>query len=330
MNGQNSIFSKIIIKRRPIKFLLGIFALFIISLVFAVILDGDIDEYRQDFSWRGLLIPPTIIVYILTIAPFMSRMETRVMVSLQNIFIDKSAFQELVKNTSTIKPINEIIAIGLGSIVGTISAFASIDGEISWVSVYWLITNILLFALLTWTIFISINGTRLISTLLRQPLHVDPFNTSPFEPIGRQSLMIAVVFIGGITISLMFIGIDLPSLNKTMLWLDYILLAIVPMVLFFLNMLPTKQVLANAKNQELAAVCDQLQKSCRKLLRLMDAGVEETHLPEKISALSIYEKQLKETPTWPYNTAILRTLFFSVLIPVGTLIGRIVLETLSN
>lgn len=330
MNGQNSIFNKIITKRRSIKFFSGIVTLFILLLVFAVLLDGNISKYMRDFSWRGLLIPPTIIIYILTIAPFMSRMETDVFDSLQNIFIGQSTFQVIVKKSSSIKPISELFSIGIGCIVGVISAISSIDDGISWVSIYWLITNMLLFGLLSWTIFVSIKGSRLISTLLRQPLNVDPFNTTPFQSIGRQSLMIAVAFIGGITISLIFIGIDLLNINQTVLWLIYVPLATIPVIIFFINMLPTHRVLADAKNHELTAIRDQLQLSCRKLLKLMEENEQETNLADKIFALSIYEKQLNETPTWPYNTGMLRTLFFSVLIPVGTLLGRILIEALKN
>jgi len=142
--------------------------------------------------------------------------------------------------------------------------------------------------------------------------------------------MIAIAFIGGITISLMFIGIDLLNINQTALWLVYIPLAIVPVVLFFLNMLPTHRVLANAKNHELAVIRNQLHTSCRHLIKITEDDELETNLADNICALSIYEKQLNETPTWPYNTGMLRTLFFSVLIPVGTLLGRILIETLRN
>ena len=62
----------------------------------------------------------------------------------------------------------------------------------------------------------------------------------------------------------------------------------------------------------------------------MEEDEQETNLADKICALSIYEKQLIETPTWPHNTGMLRTLFFSVLIPIGTLLGRILIEALKN
>jgi hypothetical protein len=62
----------------------------------------------------------------------------------------------------------------------------------------------------------------------------------------------------------------------------------------------------------------------------MSEDERESNLADYICALSIYEKQLNETPTWPYNTGMLRTLLFSVLIPIGTLLGRILIEALRN
>jgi len=138
MNGQNSNFSKIIIKKRSTKFFLGIITLFMISLVCAALLDGDFNKYTQDFSWRGLLIPPTIFIYILLIAPFMAKLDTRVLDSLQTIFVDQSVHLDIV-SSSAIKPINELFAIGIGCIIGIIIAFSSIKDGISWVSFYWLI-----------------------------------------------------------------------------------------------------------------------------------------------------------------------------------------------
>lgn len=40
-------------------------------------------------------------------------------------------------------------------------------------------------------------------------------------------------------------------------------------------------------------------------------------------ALFTCEKRLEQTPTWPYNTSMLRTLFFSVLVPAGTFGARV-------
>ena len=63
-----------------------------------------------------------------------------------------------------------------------------------------------MYGLLAWTIYATLASTRLTNALLSQPLQIDPFDLSPFEPIGRQSLLNALVFVGGISLSLILIS----------------------------------------------------------------------------------------------------------------------------
>ena len=100
--------------------------------------------------------------------------------------------------------------------------------------------------------------------------------------------------------------------------------------LFFLNMLPTHRVLGRAKEAEQSRVSIHLHQACRHLIDLRENDTPTGNLPVEINALAAYQEQLRLTRTWPYNTSMIRTLFFSVLIPVGTLIGRIVVEALSE
>ena len=45
-------------------------------------------------------------------------------------------------------------------------------------------------------------------------------------------------------------------------------------------------------------------------------------LGAEINALVAHEQRLEEARTWPYNTAMLRTLFVSVVIPGGAALAR--------
>ena len=47
-----------------------------------------------------------------------------------------------------------------------------------------------------------------------------------------------------------------------------------------------------------------------------------------ISALIAYEERLQAARTWPYNTAMLRTLFFSIIVPAGLALANIVFAAL--
>ena len=44
--------------------------------------------------------------------------------------------------------------------------------------------------------------------------------------------------------------------------------------------------------------------------------------------LMAYEQRLREARTWPYNTAMLRTLFLSVLVPIATILLQMIIKRL--
>ena len=62
-----------------------------------------------------------------------------------------------------------------------------------------------MFGTLGWLVYRAIASTLLSRRLCRQPLRVDIFDITPFEPIGRQSLLLAMVFIGGIVIGVVLV-----------------------------------------------------------------------------------------------------------------------------
>jgi hypothetical protein len=167
----------------------------------------------------------------------------------------------------------------------------------------------------------------LIAALHRQLLRIDLFDIKPFEPIGRQSLIIALVFVGGLLLSVLF-GLGRRDFLAWPNWLVYIFLALVPIIVFFLNMRGTHRVLAAEKKRNLDAVERTILQACRTLLARIDAGQETGTLGDEINALVAYEQRLQAARTWPYNTAMLRTLFFSVIIPGGAALVEFALKQL--
>ncbi len=111
-------------------------------------------------------------------------------------------------------------------------------------------------------------------------------------------------------------------------WLLYSLLALVAVLIFFLNMRPTHRVLAAEKKKELEAVQERILLACRALMVRFDTEERTGTLGAEINALVAYEKRIQETSTWPYDTAMLRTLFFSVIFPAIAALARIVGEFL--
>lgn len=331
MDLPTTLFERTISRKRAIwvRVLLGVVIL--TSPVLAVIMEGGFDNGLQFSTFRGLLIPPIVIVYVLSVSPGMERMGKRVLHSFREIVqMDDESLQTIIDQVGDIPVRNELMAMIIGGGLGFISALGSSPLERSWISMYWVISNIAMYALLAWTIYTTIASTRLTNALLRQPLEIDPFDISAFEPIGRQSLLNALVFMGGISLSLIFVAWDLTILIEPGFWLIYIPLGLIPVVVFFINMFPTHQVLATAKERELTTVKKMFQQSARELIELKECNQPTGNLPVEINALTAYQNQLQSARTWPYNTGMLRTLFFSVLIPVGTLIGRIIIEALAK
>jgi hypothetical protein len=104
------------------------------------------------------------------------------------------------------------------------------------------------------------------------------------------------------------------------------LLMLVPVVVFFLNMRPTHRVLAAEKKRELAVVQRNILLACRALMARIDAQEGTGTLGAEINALVVYEERLRAASTWPYDTAMLRTLFFSVIVPGIAALVRVIAE----
>lgn len=309
----------------------GVALLLFLAPLAAAYAENGLGDLLSQGAWRGLLLPPTVITYILLVSPRLARMETDVLKSFRAlVLVDDDSFNRLVSEAAHIESRNEIIAFGTGALVGLLTVAGSSDASVSWLTLEWFLSTGLMYGLLAWTIYVSLASTRLTAALLHQPLRVDPFDITPFEPIGRQSLLLALVFVGGITLSLLFVVMQPATLLRPEFWLIYIPLASVPVIIFFMGMYPTHQVLAAAKERELQAVQRHLQRSCRDLLQRLDQNQDTGRLPAEINALVAYDQRLQMTGTWPYNTTMLRTLVFSALIPGGTVLGRIVLDMLFN
>lgn len=165
--------------------------------------------------------------------------------------------------------------------------------------------------------------------LHQQPLQFDLFDLSPFEPIGRQSLGIALTFVGGITLSLL-LSVDPQNLFAWQNGIVYVPLVLVPVVVFFLNMRDTHRVLAQAKKSETEIVERRLARAARGLTGQIAASESAVALAAELNALAAYQKFLRNARTWPYNTAMLRTLFVSVLIPGTIALASRVVERFFN
>lgn len=306
----------------------ALICLVLIMLPFlAAYLDGQLNTLVSQGAWRFALVHPVVIIYILLISPVVDRYSREVVISFRPlVLLDDASFNSLVQRTGNVPRSHEIIAASAGAIFGIwwVLSFDT-DMKVSWLSIYYLLANAALFSLLFWTIYLSFSATRLTSALHRQPLIVDIFDLAPFKAIGRQSLAIALVFVGGILLGLIF-GAEPQSVRYPAFWLLYIPMALVPVVIFFLNMLPTHRVLAAEKKRLQKDLEAQINARIHRLEASLKNNLIPAELATELNALSNYEQRLNAARTWPYNTTQLRALFFSVLIPAASMLLRLIID----
>lgn len=321
-----SLFDRTVARRRPVwATALLVAAVYLPTLVAAA--SESVTSILTNPASRSVLTSPTAIAYTLIIAQIMSNMEPIVVRSLRPaILMEDQELAAIVRRASSISPLHEILSI----VAGLLFAFAITGGlpkpGTSWQTWVGIVTGYVMCGLLSWLGFALISNTRVTSRLLRLPLRVDPLGLAPFEAIGRQSLAIALAFAGGITLGLLLGNYGSAALANIRFWLLFAPLFLLPVLLFFLNMIPTHRVLSRAKKRELETVRKELHLAFRQLLQSRQAGDTAGSLSSEVSALVAYEKQLDEASSWPYHPATLRTLIFGVLVPLVTVLARRVTE----
>ena len=75
--------------------------------------------------------------------------------------------------------------------------------------------------------------------------------------------------------------------------------------------------MASAKKRELTMVRENLEDAYRKLKQQATEGIagDRDKLYSAIAVWGIYERQVREAPTWPFNAGILGRLIASALVP---------------
>jgi hypothetical protein len=321
----HSLFDRFVARRRtPWANLVLILIVYLPTLAAAYTLG--LSHLAGEPQARSLLAAPTVIAYVLLLGPIMAPLESAVVRSLHPILlIEDDELARLLGRAETIALWKELAAIGVGLVFGVFIIGAPPRGE-AWQWSVVAATGYAMLGLLGWAGYISIAGTRVVTALLRLPMRVDPLDRRPFEAIGRQSLAMALAFVGGILIGLFLGNYGSAALLNPRFWLLFLPLSLLPALLFYLNMRPTHRILGTARDLALAEVQQELRRSFPTLLGRMQRGEPTGNLPWEVNALVAYQKELDQASTWPYNPAILRTLVVSILVPTVTLLARRVFE----
>jgi len=314
----DSLFDRLTIRLCRTRVLIPLSLSLILLPMAVAFIDGQLILFFTSSLWRALLLQPAIVIYILLLVPVMQRTRERVIVGLRPIVrLTDEAFKQLVVEKSRIDPRSELMAVSIGALVGWfMKQGIHIDLDVPWIQAYLTIATPLMYAALAWVIYGAFAGTGLYRALLRQPLEIDIFDISPFEPIGRESVMISVAFIIGATLAMVF-SITNELVLEFESVLVYIFFASVAVLVFFLNLRDTHRVLADAKQRELDLAEARISRAYQALKSEAQGGEAIQAIAAEMDVWIACRDRLRKTRTWPYNTEIIRNLLISTLMPMG-------------
>ena len=312
----------------------------VLFLIVVAYLAGFLDAPFDAGFWRGGLLFPAIIVYILLTLPILQRLRNRAIVSFRPLaLMDNDDFEQLLAQAPIFTRRLELLAMGGGIVGGLLlwrpweydglsRIWPSLGTNPDWLVLYMLVVGGLWGGLQGWIVYSSLSGMRLFTGLQHHPLDINVFDLRPLEPIGRWSLGLAVIFVGGSALSLLFVPQMTLSVEVVVL---YGIMILTPVLVFFLNMLSTRQTIVAAKRRKLDMVRDHLVAASLALDEQLvnDQPEHADAVLDSFAAWVTYEERVKAVPEWPYTSEIRRNLVLSTLLPLAVwLVQEMVLEIL--
>lgn len=293
----------------------------------AVLAYGDgVGIERLFDDYRALFIYPLLFAYLFIACHFLLKTRESVAQALRPLVpLDEKTFMQHVHRACRVSPLGELSALGAGMAIGLAIniVFEPIEPQPYLLELYSYPSRIVMWGVVVWAIYVAFAVTRLTNRLLRQPMRVEIFDLRPFQPIGRQSLWLSLMFVGG-----MMLGLLSGNFSEDVLRLEYlinnaVILALI-VAIFFLNTHSVHRVLAGTKRQELESVDRHLARAYHRLEELIDQNRDTYAVASELNALATSKQELKAIRTWPYNTEMLRTIFISIVTPLLVALARVV------
>ena len=268
-------------------------------------------------TWRTAYFPTVAVIYIIAVAPWIWRAEEAVSQGLQPLIKSEPKGEEGWAYKGAWRSARgEWGAFGVGFLAGVLLVISQPLPDLHlWAVRYWIATILIACGALAWLIYAAMGSARATAFLHHRIGHEDPFDITPFEPVGRQGLVLAAIFAGAIALSVLFIY------GRTMFWawqniVIYSVLVLATALIFFSVMWPTHRVLRHAKRQELAGLQRLIGQTMRKLEARVADGADTQAIVSEVPILLALEQRLKQTRTWPYDTELLRALSITLLTPL--------------
>jgi len=329
MNSSETIFEKTIGRARPwwATLLIGLF-LFVLAFAVGIFEHGLPNLFTEGY-WRGLFINPSIIFYIMLIAPKLTQMENEVIEAIIPLGgLTEETLQQVFEDTQAERPFREWVSVGVGVLVIILTMVFGGGIEFGLTGIFVLLVSAAAFGILSWTVYASVVSVRVTARLLKQPLQVNLFDLDAFKVVGRSSLYLALAFIGGFTLALFFTAPDFSVLQNVEFWLINLPMFLIPVIIFFWNMYPTHKIIDSAKRAALKQAGQMIRVVSARLMAGIDHTSGAGELSQSLQGLIAYEQRLEKVQTWPYEVSTLRSLFGSILIPVITVVGQVALRRL--
>ena len=295
----------------------GLGSVFLLVPAVLARLEG-VGSVRLFGDFRALFIYPLLIAYLLVACHLVQKTRERVARSLRPLVqTDEQTFKQVVSRTCRVSPLGELAALGVGMAVGLAIniVFEPIEPEPYWMERYSYLCRIVIWGAVVWTIYVAFTVTRTTNALLRQPMRVDLFDLRPYQPIGRQSLWLSLMFVGGMMLGLLSSNFAEEELRLEYLINNVFILALI-VAIFFVNTRNVHRVLAATRRQRVESIERHLASACDRLEALIAEGRDTQVVATELNALATSRQQLKAVRTWPYNTEMLRTIVVSIVTPI--------------
>jgi hypothetical protein len=278
---------------------------------------------------------PVMLAYSLAIQPAYRRYRLKAIHAYRPLVpVEDEEIKTAYSNASLFNRRREWISLLIGVIGGILitqpwdptgpGQNSTYAGQSVWLSIYGILVTLLMYCVIAFFIYSSLSSTRLFSEIYQGQLEINIFNTSSLEPIGQWSLVIALSYIGGMTLSVLFLNFRMLTVEALIV---YPLLIVTFLLVFFLNMKSIRDSIADAKRREVKSVREELTEVSSTLIAREPTVKTEDNLTliGRISTLEGYIERVQGLSEWPLSADIKRRLALSSFLPgiVGMLRGAL-------
>lgn len=296
---------------------LAIAGLLLLGLLLAAYVDGYFRSGADWSFWRHSYFAVNVI-YMLAVVPVSSRLSDRAIKGMQPLLDSRG----LTQCEPAVDRRREFVALLTGFVTAFPGLMLWLGQEPTadwglWTNWYFLVTGFCANILFVWVVYRGAVRARTIASLCRQDLNLDLFEASALTPFARWSQVSSLAFVGGICVTLPFQ--TLQTLQNPAVVVSYASVLVAAVLVFFLPLRSIHGALLQSQARKLAVIRANLQKARADLEQYATQGgtADINQLHSRFAAWSLYEEQVKNASTWPFNHKMVRQVLGSTLVPLG-------------